>query len=463
MLSLNFLKEVYYRSPLWIKKIYSSIPFEIRNGKEYRKWIEFLKQNLDHEEYELLKLKETVTYSCLNVPYYKRIFKELGILPEDIKSKDDLSKLPLLDKQIIREKPEDFMVRNYPAFRRFYVTTGGTSGAQHKFYQSKNVWKKEQAFIINYYMGFDYTYSDLRATLRGGEFNELPDNVYWKINPINNEINFSPFHINTNTIKYYVDKLNELKPMYIHGYPSALLLLVKNIQEHNLKLSYSPKAVFLSSENYTSEQKEELQGFFNGKISTYYGHSERLIFAPSDCELKTFTVDRRYGAFELVDDNDRVITQNGATGEIVGTSFDNYAMPLIRYRTNDLTSYSSYDSLKINPIKGRWNQEFLDGSNMLRVSLTGLNMHSDIFKNILAMQFYQPRVGEAVLVVVTKKDFTDFDARKILHAFNKKAGHAIKFSLERRDSLIQTERGKTKRIIKDYQPTVADTNLGELI
>ncbi|MGE5498568.1 MAG: hypothetical protein ACM3Q2_10875, partial [Syntrophothermus sp.] len=269
-------------------------------------------------------------------------------------------------------------------------------------------------------------------------------------------------HINTNTIKYYVEKLNELKPMYIHGYPSALLLLAKNIQEHNLKLLYSPKAVFLSSENYTSEQKEELQNFFNGKISTYYGHSERLIFAPSDCELRTFTVDRRYGAFELVDDNDKIITQNGVTGEIVGTSFDNYAMPLIRYRTNDLTSYSSYETLKINPIKGRWNQEFLDGSNMMRVSLTGLNMHSDIFKNILAMQFYQPRVGEAVLVVVTKKDFTDFDARKILHAFNKKAGHAIKFSLERRDSLIQTERGKTRRIIKDYQPTMADTNLGEL-
>ncbi|MCU7495099.1 MAG: phenylacetate--CoA ligase family protein [Ignavibacteria bacterium] len=458
MFSLNFLKEVYYRSPLWIKKIYSSIPFEIRSGKEYRKWIEFLKLNLDHEEYELFKIKETVTYSYLNVNYYKRIFTELGMVPEDIKDKKDLSSLPLLDKQMIRENPEDFMVRNYPAFRRFYVTTGGTSGIQHTFFQSKNVWKKEQAFIINYYMGFDYNYRDLRATLRGGEFSNLPENVFWKINPINNEINFSPFHINSKTITYYVDKLNELKPMYIHGYPSALTLLMKNIQEHNLKLHYSPKAVFLASENYTHEQTEGLKSFFNGKITTYYGHSERLIFAPSDCELMTFSVDRRYGAFELVGDNNEVLTEEGKVGEIVGTGFDNYAMPLIRYRTNDLTSYSSFKELKINPIKGRWNQEFLDGSNMMRVSLTGLNMHSDIFKNVLAMQFYQPRIGEAVLVVVAKKSFTDLDARKILQAFNKKAGHAIKFSLELRDSLIQTERGKTRRIIKDYQKTIVDPN-----
>ncbi|HEX2865988.1 MAG TPA: hypothetical protein VHO03_03045 [Ignavibacteriales bacterium] len=458
MLNLNFLKEVYYRSPLWIKKIYSSIPFEIRNGKEYRRWIEFLRQNMDHEEYELFKINETIAYSYHNVPYYNRLFRQLGILPGDIKDKKDLSKLPLLDKQIIRESPEDFMVRNYPAFRRFYVTTGGTSGMQHKFYQSKNVWKKEQAFIVNYYKDFNYSYSDLRATFRGGEFYSLPENVFWKENPINNEINFSPFHINTNTISYYVDKLNELKPKYYHGYPSALMLLMKYIQEHSLRLLYSPEAVFLASENYTREQAEELQKFFNGRITTYYGHSERLIFAPSDCELKTFSVDRRYGAFELIGDNNEVITENGLTGEIVGTGFDNYAMPLIRYRTNDLTSYSSYKDLKINPIKGRWNQEFLDGSNMTRVSITGLNMHSDIFKNVLAMQFYQPKIGETVLVVVTKKDFTDVDARKILHAFNKKAGHAIKFSLEKRDSLIQTGRGKARRIIKDYQATAVDTN-----
>lgn len=458
MLNLNFLKEVYYRSPLWIKKIYSSIPFEIRNGKEYRKWIEFLKQNLNHEEYELLKIKETVTYSYLHVKYYRKIFKELGIVPEDIKDKKDLSKLPLLDKQIIRENQNEFISDDYPAFSRFYVTTGGTSGMQHKFYQSKNVWKKEVAFIINYYMGFGYNYKDLRATFRGGEFSSLPQNIFWKLNPINNEINFSPFHINASTIRHYVEKLNELKPLYIHGYPSALTLLMKNIQEQNLKLQYSPKTVFLGSENYTNEQKEELQNFFNGRLTTYYGHSERLILAPSDCELKTFKVDRRYGSFELVDDYGNLITDNDVTGEIIGTSFDNYAMPLIRYKTNDLTSFSSYNELKINPIKGRWNQEFLDGNNMLRVSITGLNMHSDIFRNIMAMQFYQPRVGETVLVVVTKKNFTDTDAKRILQAFNKKAGHAIKFSLEKRDSLIQTERGKTRMIIKDYNATTAETN-----
>ncbi|MGE5401183.1 MAG: hypothetical protein ACM3S2_12325 [Ignavibacteriales bacterium] len=455
---MNFLKNLYNNSPLWLKNIYSSIPYEIRNGKEYRIWSNFLKQNLNHEEYELLKIKETLAYSYKNVPYYTRTFNELGMVPEDVNDKKDLSLLPLIDKSIIRENFEELQAGKVLWSKRFYVTTGGTSGFQHKFYQSNNVWKKELAFIINYLKSFGYDQKNIRASFRGGEFSNLPDRIYWKMSPINNEVSFSPFHINSNTVRLYVEKLNEIRPQFINGYPSALLLLIRNIQAQNLRLAYQPKVVLLTSENFTIQQTDEIRNFFNCTITTFYGHSERLIFAPAEADLNIFSVDRRYGCFELVDDQGKAIRVNNAPGEIVGTGFDNYAMPLIRYRTDDLTSFVDYSCLRVTQIKGRWNQEFLDGRDLLKVSVTGLNMHSDIFQNILAMQFYQPRAGEAVLIIVTKDTFTESDARKILQAFNKKAGHAIKFSLERRESLIQTERGKAKLIIKDYPSVTANSN-----
>ena len=55
---------------------------------------------------QLKKLKETVARCYHNVPYYQKIFKEQGILPEDIRSLDDLKKLPMTKKAALRE--------NYP-------------------------------------------------------------------------------------------------------------------------------------------------------------------------------------------------------------------------------------------------------------------------------------------------------------------------------------------------------------
>jgi len=84
MFDLNKLKQFYLNSPLWIKKIYSAIPFEWRNGREYRKWIQTLSTSLNEPEYELLKLKETIFFAYNEVPYYKNLFDTLRIKPEDI-------------------------------------------------------------------------------------------------------------------------------------------------------------------------------------------------------------------------------------------------------------------------------------------------------------------------------------------------------------------------------------------
>ena len=84
MISLNTLKKLYMDSPLWMKNLYASIPYGIRNGKSYRDYESFLKKNIDVEAYEIMKMKETLLYAYENTEYYKKTFDSIGISAMDI-------------------------------------------------------------------------------------------------------------------------------------------------------------------------------------------------------------------------------------------------------------------------------------------------------------------------------------------------------------------------------------------
>jgi len=450
MLNLNHLKKLYTNSPIWIKNLYASIPYDIRNGKDYRQWKSFLEQNLNEKEYQLLKLKETLLYAYENSDYYKKTFDKLGCKPEDLNDIKDLNLFPLIDKNIVRENYEDIRVKHYPKRKSFFVTTGGSTGEPMKFLQSKNVWGKEVAFINNYFESLGYTHRDLKASFRGGNFDKIKNNQFWQRNPINNELHFSPFHINNTNIRYYVEELNRTKVKFFHTYPSGIIALIDNMKNNNLKLNYQVKGIFLISENFTKKDINYIKNYFNCEVSSFFGHSERLIFAPLNKETHdNYKPNPYYGLSELIDTSDESIDGNNIKGELVGTSFDNYAMPLIRYKTGDYTSYKDNTKKILNLIEGRWDNEYLYGRDGFKLTLTALNMHSDIFKNCMNFQFLQKEIGQVELLIVPKKDFNDNDKKNIIDALNKKAGHAITFTIKTIPSVVLTKRGKMKKLLKE--------------
>ncbi len=447
MLTLNQLKSLYSNSPLWLQKLYSAIPYNIRSGAEYRKWKKFLEQELSNDEYILLKLKETVLYAYENTDYYKDIFDTLDISPHDIKTLNDFTLLPTIDKEIVKTNFNRLHAKKFPKSKTFYVSTGGSSGEPMTFLQSANVWKKELAFNMNYFTKYGYTPSSLKASLRGGTFSNTP-NTYWNYNPVYNEIHFSPFHISEDTIKYYVQKLNTLQPMFFHSYPSSLLLLIEHMRNKKLTLNYSPKTIFLISENFSKQELHSIQSFFQSTVSSFYGHTERLIFAPNaSADLTSYKIDSRYGFFELLNEKDFPLYTNKIAGEMVGTSFDNFAMPLLRYKTGDYTHFLDHTNNIIATVEGRWKKEYLLGKNGIKISLTALNIHSDLFKHVLQYQFHQEKPTYATLHLVVSHKFTNTDKQNILKTLEKRGGHTITFSVKIVKKLQLTPRGKAKLII----------------
>ena len=85
------------------------------------------------DEKELKKIQEKslrnlVKYSYENVPYYHKTFKSLNLYPEDIKKKDDLEKIPIINKEIVRKHWSEFISKEVNRINSIKVTTNGSTG-----------------------------------------------------------------------------------------------------------------------------------------------------------------------------------------------------------------------------------------------------------------------------------------------------------------------------------------------
>jgi len=405
----------------------------LRNGKDYVLW----RKRLNDDYVDGDKRSHVVNYAINNFNFYKEYLKGINLEIWD--------NIPLLNKDEIQNALPEF--RNFNC-KKFYVATGGVTGKPATFFQSNNVWNKELAFVYDYFNRFGYKPNMRKASFRGGDFSNLNLKQVWKYNPIYNEMHFSPFHMNLNTIETYVSELNKKQPLYFHGYPSTFVMLAMLMQKKSLKLDYKPKAFFLISENYNEKDITFLKNFFDAKISSFYGHGERLVFAIASEDLKTYQPNLQYGYMELIDKKGYVIKENGKIGEIVGTSYDNYAMPLIRYKTGDYTYYTNYKTKTFAQIQGKWGQDALIGKNGEIITLTALNLHSSELDNFIRTQFRQMGKGIVELSVISLKRISDEEIGKIEQLLSKRVGYLILFKIKIVDKLNQNSRGKVPLIIK---------------
>jgi phenylacetate-CoA ligase len=296
---------------------------------------------------------------------------------------------------------------------------------------------------------------DKVVSFRGAEFKSANKGIYWQDNPIYNMLEMSPFNMSEENLSKYVKKIKKFKPKYLHGYPSAISILAKYV-EREVENFPPIKAVLAISENIYPGQRELIENTFNTRFFSFYGMSEKVIMAP-ECEY-----DNRYHAFpeygitEIVDKYGNPVSK-GERGELVGTGFLNYCMPFIRYRTGDYAVLSEQsckckrNHLILENLIGRWSQELVVDKNEALISMTALNLHSDVFSKVHRYQFHQKKFGELILKVIPKNNFSDKDKEKIFVAFHKKVGNNLQLFVEEVEKIDLTQRGKSKLLIQELE------------
>ena len=149
----------------------------------------------------------------------------------------------------------------------------------------------------------------------------------------------------------------------------------------------------LSSEAVTEDQAWLITKVCGLKLSYTYGHSEKLIFAANDCKDMDLIVDSKYGHFELIDKDGKPLDTAGEIGEMVGTTFFNKQMPLIRYRTGDFAELGreKNGNRTLRKIYGRWDKSIIYRCDNTTTSLTALNLHGDFFSTSMECNTYKKK------------------------------------------------------------------------
>ena len=276
----------------------------------------------------------------------------------------------------------------------------------------------------------------------------------------------SSYHMTDDNLPRYIKKMREFRPKFIQAYPSAITILARFMRQNGVEPFPSLKAILCGSENLYPAQRQLLEDTFQCRVYSWYGHAERVVLA-GECERSTYYhVFPEYGITELVRDDGSPIRNDDETGIIVGTGLDNYAMPLIRYQTDDLavraretcTCGREYSLLK--KVEGRWLQEFIITRNDRPISITAINMHSDVFDNVGQFQFYQDKKEEVVLNIVRKGTYTDRDTEYIRRELVRKLGDDINLVIRFVDYIPRTQRGKHRFLIQKLPIAFGQYNYG---
>lgn len=426
-------KELSKRIPYPIKQsfkyIYGMIPVPLRYGRVFRETYTFLQKSQwwsrgELEEYQLQQLEKLLNHAYENVPYYRRVFDERGIKPKDIKDISDLRKLPCLTKDIVRNNLPDLIAQNYPKSTLQYVTTGGTTGIPLGFYWEKGVTSpKEWAFVWRGWNWAGYEFGQKRITLRGNVIKRFKNNdrQWWEYNPVDNALILSSYHMTEENLPQYIKKISIFRPTAIQGYPSSLAILANYLKNENLRLE-GINCVLTSSESMYHHKRETVEKYFRAKIFDHYGNSERNALI-MECEQGNYHIISEYGILELLGKDGNSVNKEGEKGEIIATGFNNYAMPLIRYKTGDIAVHDNQrcscgrNYSLLERIEGRTQAYFVDKTGSL-ISFISADIALWDFKDkINAYQFVQIEPGKVVLHIDAKRNFSISELRNIKNTF----------------------------------------------
>jgi phenylacetate-CoA ligase len=281
------------------------------------------------EEYQNTKLRRIVRYAYDKVPFYNRLFREFGVSPEDIKTKSDLKKLPIISKKELRQNKQEIISKDFNAKNLRAMSTSGSTGEPLFVFLSESEIEFRKAKHLRANTSLGQKPWDRWATLTGPQHFARTTRLQ-RLIPLYTPVTISVF----DDFDAQISMLESIKPKVIEGYSSSLLLLARAIEKRGLR-TINPNHVIGGAELSDEFSRKYVEKVFGVPFYDQYSSVEFERMAWQCQEKDMYHIDSDALVMEFLDkDGEEVST--GERGEIVCTSLFNYAMPLIRYKIGDV-------------------------------------------------------------------------------------------------------------------------------
>ena len=408
---------------------------------------------------QLDRLKETLSREYASVPHYRRKFDDAGIHPSDIRSLADLSRFPLTTKEDLRQ--------NYP-FGMFAVpmdkiarihASSGTTG---------------QPTVVGYTQGDVQTWASLVARSIRAAGGRPGDKIHvgygyglftggLGLHYGAEQLGCTVIPVGGGFTERQVQLIADFKPDIIAVTPSYLLAIADEFDRRGISArDTSLRIAICGAEPWTDSMRDEIERRMGLQAVNIYGLSE--VIGPGVAQEYAsskdgLTIWEDNFLPEIIDPETGVVLPDGEEGELVFTSLTKEAMPIIRYRTRDLTRLlpgTGRAMRRIERIKGR-------SDDMLIIR--GVNIFPSQIESVLAtmpdfaphyiLEISRPSQLDELEVIVETRNEVDAETQV---ALARHAEHLIKAlvgvtSAVRAVSpgMIERSQGKARRVI-DKRP-----------
>jgi phenylacetate-CoA ligase len=365
-----------------------------------------------------------------------------------------LDSWPLLEKESLRDGQDAFITGN--RWLSAPASTGGTTGIPLSLVRSLSGVVFEQACQDRLIEQLGADPRGRVAILRGDNIKDPSDlkPPHWIKANGGRSLIFSSNVLNHETVRDYARALREFSPTLLCAYPTSLECLCRLLQQHGEQVSIP--SVLTSSEVLKREAWLLARETLGCNLADYYGQAERVAFAYA-FEPRAYRFLPSYGHVELRPFASNQIADAGQGGlyEIIGTTFWNRLMPLVRYRTGDLVRLPEHwrereieevtlGLRSFSGVLGR-EQEILVCPKGVR--LTGIDQIPRDVKHILRIQVIQENLNEVRILVLPAAGYSERDAAQLLENARAKVPDSMQLRIEAVQWLERTPRGKTPLVI----------------
>lgn len=392
-------------------------------------------------------MDKILRHAVENVPYYRKTLKPYESRFNDMIDRLDFSELPMITKDTVNQHYAELCADNCRKFHPMPVYTSGSTGTPTKFLLGSKTRVMHFASIWRMLNWTGYRFGNRFADLTGR--NVLKNNRLHKFDPVLNCLLLSSYNFKKEFIPLHVKKLKKFNPFFIKGYPSTIELFCRWMREIGID-DYHPKAVLTCAETLHDYQKKVIQEVLKSTVFDFYGQNECAGLI-STCEKGTYHIHEEYSFLELLKDSN-ISSESDNPRAVVTTTFHNYAMPLIRYQTDDFVSVDesltcecgrTYKSVK--KIMGRVNDFIVTPEGNFIFMPEGNNFEP--LKGIRQSQIYQENVDQVVVRIVKTDFFNNEELRTLEESMREVLGNEIKINFKFVDFIRPGSNGKIQFIV----------------
>lgn len=341
------------------------------------------------------KLHALIEHVYNHTKYYRRVMDERGLKPLDIRTAEDLQKLPIINKEIANAHFDEIVPDNLSLFRYRKGKTGGTTGEPMYYYCDEDTWGYVTAAKVYYWRSYGYQYGEPFAAMGSASlFAKKPSLVRRIYDKIRNEVPMNTVNLTDELCEKYISIIREKKIRYIYGYAASIYIFTRYIATHGIDLKQI-EGVFTTSENLTDEYRKLIEETYECKVRDCYGARDAGITA-YETDYHHYEV-----GYNVIAEVINPIEEN--TGTLLSTNLLNYTFPLIRYQFGDEVELApagestAYNGQVIKRVIGR-TSDVMRLENGHSMTATGFAMIMQEF-DIVAFSFDKTGLNEVTLTI----------------------------------------------------------------